>query len=215
MTTESKDLTLYGIETQLLELLAFREDVESDPDASPAEIAESLKACDESIEAYVRAEVEKADGIAEYLNECSARAAVLREESKRLAQWAGLWAARRDRLERVVVSVMQHVKRLKIEGHRSSLAVRKNPPSVEIRQPDLVPAAYRKLTVRMSVDLYERLAAHLLKNDQGGVLFAELLEARSTAAEEVSKSKVSEELKAGVGVPGCQLVTDRVRLEVK
>lgn len=59
------------------------------------------------------------------------------------------------------------------------------------------------------------LFAYLMKTDAGGVLFGELLAARTDSQDEISKSKILEELKAGGSVPGCELVRDKVHLEVK
>lgn len=214
-TTEHPNLSLYGIETQLLELLQFREGLAEDPDIAPTELAQSLAACDKQIEEYVRAEVEKADGVAAYLRECEKHAEALAEESKRIAARAKAWQARQERLEQVIIGVMQSVSKTKIEGQRSTLALRKNPPSANVRQPDLVPIEYKRLSIKLSVAQYERIAAHLMKSDAGGVLFGELLEARTNAQDEISKSKILEELKAGGSVPGCELVRDKVHLEVK
>lgn len=213
--TEHPNLSLYGIETQLMELLQFRESVAEDPDMMPAEIEDSLAACDRQIEEYVRAEVHKADGVAAYLRECEKHAEALAEESKRIASRAKAWQARQERLEQVIIGVMQSVQKTKVEGQRSTLLLRKNPPSANVRQPDLVPIEYKRLTIKLSIAQYERIAAHLMKTDAGGVLFGELLEARTNSQDEISKSKILAELKAGGSVPGCDMVRDKVRLEVK
>lgn len=213
--TEHPNLSLYGIETQLMELLQFRESVAEDPDMMPAEIEDSLTACDRQIEEYVRARIHKVDGVAAYLRECRKHAEALAEEAKRITAWSKAWKAREERLERVAIAAMQSFEKTRIEGQHSILTLRKNPPSTNVRQPDLVPAEYIRLTIKISKALLDRIQTLLMKTDQGGMLFSELLDVRADAKEEISNSKILAELKAGGSVPGCDLVRDKVRLEVK
>ena len=203
--TEKPNLTLYGIETQLLELLNFREAIESDPDMTPQEQQESLKACDESIAQYIRAEVKKADGIARYLREFQARETALVEEADRCYDAAKAWKKRRESLTSMVIDVMQATKQTRIDGRHSVLQLKKNPPSVEVAQPELVPGEMQRVTVKMSRAQW----AYLCNTYPGAI-------SNMTASEpEPMKTEIAKRLKEGDGVPGCRLRTDGVRLEVK
>lgn len=200
-------LTLYGIETQLLELLNFRDTIAEDPDMTPQEQAESLKACDESIVEYIRAEVKKADGIARYLREFEARAATLKEEAARCTAMAKNWQKRYDSLEAMVIDIMQATKQTRIDGRHSVLQLKKNPPSVDPNiQINLVPEELLRRTVTMTEAVYQ-----MLLNGPGGALLL-----TGTAKDcEPMKDEIKKRLKEGDGVPGCRLRTDGVRLEVK
>jgi hypothetical protein len=212
---ERPNLSLFGIETQLLELLAFREDVvANDPDATPQEISESLAACDKQIEEYVRREVQKADNIAAFLRECEARTAALKAEAGRIMLRAKAWEQRGDQLKAVVSGVMKAIGKTKIEGAQNTLAVRKNPPSADIAQPSLIPPAYKHIDVTMRPSLFDSLCNFLVRYEQGAALLAELMQCKR-GEEEVSRSKVLAELKSGGDVPGARLVTDKTHLEVK
>lgn len=210
--TTAPNLTLYGIETQLLELLNFRDAVASDPDMTPAEQKESLEAIDNSIREYVTAEVKKVDGIAHYLREFDARAGVLKQEAKRCADAAKAWEKRGENLESMVISIMQQINATRLDGRTSVLSLRKNPPACEISQPALVPQEYQRVKVTMSVSLLRRIEAALM-NEKTAPLFAELQDAKQ-GEPEPEKDRIKEELKLGQGVPGCRL-TQGVRLEVK
>lgn len=214
--TEKPNLTLYGIETQLLELLNFREAIESDPDMTPQEQAESLKACDESIAEYIRAEVRKADGIARYLREFETRAATLKEEAARCTAMAKNWQKRYDSLEGMVIDIMQATKQTRIDGRHSVLQLKKNPPSVEVAQPELVPNELKRIAVKMTLAQWQEVI-HLL--DQSDVQATRMLSSQLVLANnytpEPMKTEIAKRLKEGDGVPGCRLKTDGVRLEVK
>ena len=204
--TEKPNLTLYGIETQLLELLNFRESIESDPDMTPQEQQESLKACDESIQLYVTAEVKKCDGIANYLREFEARAAAEAEEIERLKLRKQMWERRRQSLSDMVIAIMQQTGATRLDGRHNVLNLRKNPPSADVAQPDMVPLNMQRRTVTMTEQIYQTLL-----NGPMGTL---LLTAHAKDAEPM-KLEILKRLKEGDGVPGCRLRTDGVRLEVK
>jgi hypothetical protein len=207
---EKPNLTLYGIETQLLELLNFRESIADDPDMTPEEQRLSLEACDQQIAEYVRAEVKKCDGIASYLREFETRAIAMKEESDRCAEQSTAWRKRLRNLESMVISIMQGMKKDRIDGRHSVLQLKKNPASAEIQSPDLVPHEYQRVKVTMSAALWWKIRQKLALDPLG----TELFDVKDPEAEPM-KDKIREELKVGGSVPGCRLRTDSVRLEVK
>lgn len=214
--TEKPNLTLYGIETQLLELMRFREEIEADPDITPQEQAESLKACDESIEAYLKAEVKKVDGIAGYLRECEAREDIAKQEADRIYDQGKAWKKRREQIEMMVQRIMELTNTKRLDGRHSVLALHKSPASVEVAQPDMVPAEYQRVTVTMSAELWKTLQDALAWSGNeklDPVYFA--ITACKVTPPEPEKRKIAEALKTGDAVPGCRLITDKQHLVVK
>lgn len=239
MTAIQSNLTLYGIKTELLELLTFRESLIEDPDITPAEQQESLKALDQRIFEYVSAEVKKVDGVAHYLREFEARADVYEKEIERLVRLKKTQLDRHQRLNDTVLSIMIQTNQPKLEGQHSTFKLAKNPPSAEIAQPGLVPDNYQKLTVTMSPDTWNSVKKTVLRNESLAKLAAVLMECKVTEPEPM-KAKILEELKqkepcptcegrngdnqvcntcGSTGkvnrtLPGCRLITDRKRLAV-
>lgn len=207
------NLSLYKIKTELLDLMRFRESVAGDTEMTPEEIKASLEAIDNQITEYVHREVAKVDGIAAYLRECETREEVIKKEISRLRNQADAWAQRGLRLRDVTLRVMQQTGATHLEGANSVFKVRKNPPSVDVAQPLLVPEPYLRKTVTMTAYLYSRIARCLFDGADPG-LFAEFAECKQTATEPM-KDAIKAELKAGVGVPGCRLREDSVRLVVE
>jgi hypothetical protein len=216
MTTShsSPSLSLYQIEAELVQLVRYREEVASDTEITPQEQQASLDAIDKQITAYVHREVAKVDGIAAYLRECETRAKVLRAEAQRLREQSDAWEDRGNRVEAVTLRVMQQTGATLLEGTNSTFKVKKNPPSVDVAQPELVPAPYLRVAVTMSEDLFARITSHLFGTDKGATLFAELIECKRSNPEPM-KDAIKAELKQGVGVPGCRLKEDSVRLVVE
>lgn len=208
------NLSLYGIPLELIELLQFREEVEASADMTPQEIAESLKAVDAQIEAYVATELDKADAIAANLREFAMRAATCKAEIEACRRRQALWEAREERLEAVTLRAMQLAKRPRIETARTTLKIAKNPASVEITDAGQIPKPYLKQTVTINADLYDRLRSFLMTSEAGAPLFAQLMEA-DVSLPEPMKPKIKAELKAGVSVPGARLIDDKVRLVVE
>jgi hypothetical protein len=235
MSMTAPNLTLYGIESVLLELLTFRESIEQDPDMTPDEQRESLAACDQQIREYVTAEIRKVDRVAHNLREFERRAEIDRAEAKRILDRARQWEARHDRLEALVKDVMLVTGNRKLEGQHNTLRIQDSPASVDCRQPDLVPERLQRVTVTMPFDLWATLMA-LSLNPQVAEVMIRLMDCKHTDPEPI-KSAIAEELKCPAcrnlkakrekcaecggtglskqGVPGCVLVQNSVSLRVE
>lgn len=249
--TAVQNLTLYNIETELMELMTFRDSLFEDRELTPQERDESLKVIDERIRAYVLAEVKKVDGIAHYLREFEARAEIHKKEGLRLKLLYDQQINRYNRLSDLVLSIMLQTGQQKLEGKHSTFKLVKNPPSVDVVQPGLVPDNYQRLTVTMSPDTWNAVKKAVLRNEALVTLAAALMECK-VSEPEVEKEKARKELKSlaamnarfdelveidvtrghtpeekeeciklgqllkvNRGIPGCRLITDRKRLEVK
>jgi hypothetical protein len=180
---------------------------------TPQEQQESLKACDESIAEYIRAEVKKCDGIARYLREFETRAATLKEEAARCTAMAKNWQKRYDSLEAMVIDIMQATKQNRIDGRHSVLQLKKNPPSVEVAQPNLLPAELMRTSVTMTPVLRDKIFLALIS--AGETSLSSAFTDCTCTTPEPRKNEIAKRLKEGDGVPGCRLRTDGVRLEVK
>lgn len=211
MSTLPTDQGLRRTGDELLALIQLREDVCRDPDMTPDEQRESLKAIDGQIRGYLKTAAEDAGVV---LRRWEAFAAADRKEAKYYYDRACEWERQTEWLKGEVTAVMQMIGTKRIEGAHGTFRIQKNPASVDVAQPELVPAPYQRITVTMSKYLYDRINQALFSGDKTSSLFAELQEAKTGAAEPV-KSQIMSELKQGVSVPGCRLVDDRVRLVVE
>jgi hypothetical protein len=201
------NLSLYNLEATLMRLMFEREEL----------AAEGLSVIEKDIEIreYVSKEIRKVDGVAYYLKEFEARATAAKEEAKRLKARADAWEQRHERLETLVKSVMLMSGKARLDGDSNTLRLVKCPASVEIAQPELVPAEYCKLTVSMPVELWKLILVALENDGLGSThALAEIGELPEPKTEPV-KSKIAEALKRGDGVPGCSLVTYKMSLRVE
>lgn len=203
------NLTLYGIEMQLIQLLNFRDEVSTDPDMTPSEQKESLEAIDQQIQEYVTAEVKKVDGVAHYLREFGARAEVLQQEAKRCAELANGWKRRKESLQQMIISIMQQTGATRLDGRTSVLSLRKNPPTCEVAQPELVPDDLQRVTLKMTRRAWRRILDKL-----DATILTGIATDVHEGPPEPMKTEISKRLKEGDGVPGCRL-TQGVRLEVR
>ena len=131
----NSDLTLYNIESELAQLVSLREEM--------AESGEDTAAVDQQIAEYAAREITKVDGIRAYLRHCDFMEDGAKAEAHRLQELASLWAARKARLGAIVLRVMQDNGLTRLEGRTGTLAVRANPPKVEVQEDlDLLPVEY-------------------------------------------------------------------------
>lgn len=189
------DLTFRDIEQGLVDLVRQREECET---------PEDIDRCDLAITAYLKAEVAKVDGVAAFIQAEEAAASVAASEIERLEELRRKRLARAGRVRDMALRVMQETDQRVIEGQRHTLKVKRNPPAVEIAQPDLVPDNMRRYTLTLE------------PNDMR-VLFETSESTQKLAAKaksEPSKSAIKAALAAGGGVPGAHMVT-RERLEVE
>lgn len=97
------DLSLYTIESTLLQLIQYREALTEDPDLTPEQQEHLISVADREIESYVTSEVGKCDRIAGMLREFEKREELAKLEAKRVTEFAKMWARRREALEDTVI----------------------------------------------------------------------------------------------------------------
>ncbi len=126
-------LSLFQLETELGELLAYRES---------EELTEEERAtADGLIKAYVEREVRKVDGVRAYLRHCEVMAGAAKEEARRQSDRGRIWQGRYDRLKQHVQVVMETFGLKRLEGNTGSLVVKGNGgrQPVTVTDPVLVP----------------------------------------------------------------------------
>ena len=207
--------TLYGISAELLNLMEAREAILADWALSNTDQTTSLAEVESAIREQVSALVRKVDGAAFYVREFEARAAAAKAEKERNRDREHMWEARGERLKEYIVSVMQMMGATRLDGDSNTLRLQKCPPSVEIAQPELVPAEYRQVNVPMSEAMWNRLVNVLFEHDRElWQMFANRGQPNLTDFK-LMKTPIKEALKRGDGVPGCVLVTDKMSLRVE
>lgn len=150
MTTGNDSLTLWDIESGLQELVLAREEAETD---------EQRSQCDEAIRAYVKAEVQKVDGIRAYLKHCDLMEAAAKQEAQRLTAKAKMWEVRRERLKEICQAVMGEVGKRRLEGRVGVLRIQQNGGKrpVLLNAPAMVPEELCQYEGRISGAAWERL----------------------------------------------------------
>lgn len=146
----SESLTLYDIETGLMELWEQREQLLHDP--QDWDTPEDLARVEMAISDYVQAEVQKADGIALYLKECGRRAEIHKQEAAEQRAKAQIWTNREDNLRAMVIGIMEAAGKSKIEGRLCKLSLRDNPSAVDVAQPEMVPDEFKRTKTTVEID---------------------------------------------------------------
>jgi hypothetical protein len=157
-----KDLTLYTIDSQLEELLEYRQSRIDDPDA-PA-TAEELATLDDEIARYIGGLAKKVDGVAGILLRWKAQREAIAAERNRLKALLTRIEAQDTRLRDYVTMVMSRqlapVKGpRRLRGNTSELVLRTNGglAPLLVPQPDLVPPELQTIELTMRRDLWEQL----------------------------------------------------------
>lgn len=131
-----KDVSLFRLKSELVELMQLRENDELSP--------EEQAAIDGQIKAYVGAELRKVDNIRAYLRHCDVMAEAAQEEANRLSSLIGTWKRRRDKLKDLCKDLMIESREKKLEGLHGSISLKGNGglQPLEISQPAMIPEAF-------------------------------------------------------------------------
>lgn len=170
-TSTGRNLTLYQIQTELLELLELRDEIAGQvivAAEAEAERKEQLAVIEKSIAEYVRREVSKVDNIVGLMRECKSRAAAIKAEEQRLAGLRRTWESREESIKGMVAEAMaatvdpaaiaeatqnQIIK--KLSGRIGELKLTKSPPSVEVTSTALLPRHYQTVNLKMRADVWD------------------------------------------------------------
>ncbi len=138
-------MSLFQIESELLQLMEFAED--------PERTDEERAAADEQIKEYISREIRKVDNIRAYLRHAEVMEAAAKAEYALQRSRAEAWKSRATRLKDRVLQIMQVIGEKKLEGKTGTLTVKGNgglQPLV-IRDETLIPPQYCKVMVTMSL----------------------------------------------------------------
>ncbi len=218
----SLDLTLFQIEDGLRDLYAMREEacsalavcIGANGPGEPSELQTQLSLINQAILNYLRAEIRKVDGTADFILSLDRLAHEPRErkgitERCEIDQEIDRLRARRDSLRGVLAHVKDAVKFVmegmswregkpkKMEGVRHSITLRGNGGAqpVEITDESLVPDEYKKITITLNAEFATRLVVSMAMEDwKDEADFETLRSAVEAGKREVSRSAIAEAL---------------------
>jgi hypothetical protein len=157
-----EDLSLYRADSQLEELIEYRQSRIEDSD-TPA-TAEELVAIDGQIEQYLAALAKKADGVSGLLLRWKSQQQAITAECQRLKELLHRIAVRDARLREYVAMVMSRQPApakgpRRLRGNTSELVLRANggPAPLVVAQPELIPHELQTVEVTLRYDLWEQL----------------------------------------------------------
>lgn len=181
-----RSLSLFQIEQEKAELIAFREECVTD---------EERTAVDRQIQEYVGAEIRKVSGIAALLKFFKSNAEAAKAEQDRVAKQRAKWEGRYERLKAMVLGVMQTLEIQKVESATDRLRRQKNPVSLEVYDVTQIPEKYLNATIRMPFSGWKRLleAAGAYAPEDG-----------FSVNSEVDSSAIKAELQKHVQCPACK-----------
>jgi chromosome segregation ATPase len=104
---------------------------------------------------YLEQGKEKRDRVAGALRMYDVQIRAHEDEITRLRDRNDRLKRQKERLMAQVVSIIQSLGQKKLEGKFSTLAVVNNPPSVEIRDPDAVPAEFKEIRQTIHIEKSE------------------------------------------------------------
>ena len=222
MTATTNKLTLYDIETELLELLELRDEVAAEVRVTESDKKDQvwqLHVIDQQIAEYVKRECVKVDSIAGLLRECKARTEAAKKEEERLRARRKLREEQERRLKecisdtlamtldpQVIAAASQNQVLKRLNGQNSELKLCKSPASVQVTDETLVPSDMKRVTASMSREAWDLLIGPHLTN-------RELL-AQITDSTEIDKRAIAAALKQGDPVPGARLIEDSVHVRI-
>src|SRR4051794_17703682 len=147
MATAERSLSLYEIEAELIE--AAERAVDGDETALLI------------LSEYLEQSKEKRDRVAGALRMYDVQIRAHEDEIARLRDRNDRLKRQKERLMTQVVSIIQSLGLQKLEGKFSTLTVVNNPPSVEVRDPDAVPAEFKE--IRQDIQIKKSEIARALK----------------------------------------------------
>jgi hypothetical protein len=157
-----KDLTLYTIDSQLEELIEYRQSRTEDADSPPT--AEELAAVDDEIAHYMGALAGKVDGVAGLLLRWRAQREAINAERARLKALLTRIETRDGWLRDYVAMVISRQAvpgkgPRRLHGSISELVLRANGGQAPllVPQPEMVPHELQTVEVTLRYDLWERL----------------------------------------------------------
>lgn len=197
-TDIARGLTLFQIEESIALL------------AEAAEEAGMTTDIEQALTTYLQGTLEKRDRVAEFIQYCEWMADLAKAEIKRLQGRQKHFEGTANCVSAMVLRVLDYLGAKKLEGRTHTLSKRKCPPSVRIDDETSVPSEFKRVTVTLRLDEWNRLLA------AAGDDLRQTVETAIVKREETIDLKaVKEALNAERDVPGADLVLSRFSLEVR
>jgi hypothetical protein len=165
---------------------------------------------EQALATYLQGALEKRDRVAEFIQYCEWMAELAKAEIKRLQGRQKHFEGAADRVSAMVLHVLDFLGAKKLEGRTHTLSKRKCPPSVRIDDEPRLPSEFKRVTVTLRLDEWNRLLA------AAGDNLRQTVEAATVKREEaVDLKAVKEALNLEQDVPGADLVVNRFSLDVR
>jgi Siphovirus Gp157 len=191
-------LTLFQIEESIALLAEAAEEEGLTPDIEQA------------LAAYLQGALEKRDRVAEFIQYCEWMAELAKAEIKRLQDRQKHFEGTADRVSAMVLRVLDFLGAKKLEGRTHTLSKRKCPPSVRIDDAARVPSEFKRITVTLRLDEWNRLLA------AAGDSLRQMVETAIVKREQAIDLKaVKEALNLERNVAGADLVVNRFSLDIR
>lgn len=183
----SEDLTFHDIETGLLGAVTNRqialdriEELTTTPQLMTTEdlrreiqeSKEDVAILDETILQYVRAEVQKVDGIARILRRFDLFREEAKTESARVKRKEKQWENKYDHLAGIVISALNEVGKKKVETATNRLRIQKNSAASVKLEPGAetkIPSGLYRVNITMPGDLWDDILDTMTAEDRGMV----------------------------------------------
>ena len=165
---------------------------------------------EQALTTYLQGALEKRDRVAEFIQYCEWMAELAKAEIKRLQGRQKHFEGTADRVSAMVLRVLDFLGAKKLEGRTHTLCKRKCPPSVRIDDETRVPSEFKRVTVTLRLDEWNRLLA------AAGDNLRQTVETATVKRDEAIDLKaVKEALNLEREVPGADLVVNRFSLDIR
>lgn len=150
--TPARDISLFQLESQLRELMEFRDTEELTP--------EERAVVEQQIQEYVVRELAKVDNIRSYMRHCSIMAEAAAEEVKLQSARAHSWKQRLDYLKGCCLDAMNVMGKKKLEGRTGYIQAKGNGgvQSLTVYDDRLLPSNCRVAVIRVNLAEWESFA---------------------------------------------------------
>jgi hypothetical protein len=190
------DLTLFQIEESVALLAESAEEEGLTPEIERA------------LAAYLEGALEKRDRVAQFIHYCDGMAELAKAEIKRLQARQKHFEATSERVQTMVLHVLDFLGVKKLEGRTHTLVKRKCPASVKIADEAAIPPEFKRLT--LPLDQWHRLLAAVPEE-----LRKEAMTAAQKQEESINLVAVKEALNLERQVPGADLLVNQYILQLR
>lgn len=164
MSGDGRGLSLYEIESELVQLIEAREAAADCLQVALTEddrkqLQAELDAADEAIQLYLHEEVRKVDGIIRYVVSQESAATAAKLEAERLKRVAEVRENRARRVKDMVLGIMQGMGYKRLEGTLGALLCKKNGgvQALNIVDEAAIDASFRVVRITMRLRDWERV----------------------------------------------------------